>query len=56
VLLRQVGTIRQRDLNNAWFDATQLSADESHYRLFGETLFDFFREGGVSGLMRHEQV
>jgi hypothetical protein len=56
VLLRQIETIRKGDLDESRFDAGQLCADEIHYRLFCETLFDFFREGGITWFMGHEQV
>ncbi len=44
MLLGQVGSIRQRDLNDARLDAIQFRADQSHDRLFGEALFDLFSE------------
>jgi hypothetical protein len=53
VLLGQVGSIRKCNLNDAWFNAAQFSADQTHDRLFGEARFDFFREEGITWLMRH---
>ena len=54
MLLRKIGAIRKRDRNEPGFDATEFGADESHYRLFCEALFDFFREGKV--LLGHGKV
>ncbi len=50
MLLGQIGAIRKRDLNHARLDASQLRSDQSHDRLFGEALFDLFREGGITWL------
>src|ERR1043166_8765830 len=52
MLLREVFTIRKRNLNDSGFDTAQVGADERHYRLFGETLFDLFREGGIAWVHR----
>src|SRR5687768_13602640 len=54
ILLREIRAVRQRDLNDARLDASQLPADQTHDRLLRKTLSDFIRKRGITRWSHHD--